>query len=550
MALRESSLGAPAKGLELSEATPDRLEKERSMGRVLQTIVDTTSNDEERTQVRAEMRGFTKLFHRFVDSKMEEVDWPKIRLPSDELVVPHNELPKLDVQKDVEEIRSLLSKLVVLKLNGGLGTTMGCIGPKSAIEVCDDMNFLDLVVRQLRELNERFGADVPLVLMNSFNTDAETKRILGKYSHQNVKVYTFNQSRYPRIWKDSLLPIGESNDAPGECWYPPGHGDIYQAFVRSGLADRLLALGKQVVFAANIDNLGALVDFDILRAMVCGIERSPRSSSSNSGSSSGGSGDDDANGVPSSLVASSSSSSLTRSEAPPEFIMELTPKTRADVKGGTLVEYEGAARLLELAQVPDDRVPEFKSIKKFKVFNTNNLWINVAALKRVATSGALNTVDIIVNRKSVGGKGVIQLETAAGAAIKFFENAIGVRVGRHRFLPVKSTSDLFIVQSNLYRLDTGGRLVLNPLRPFPSLPLIKFGTHFKLIDDFYKRFNGRPDLLELDHLTVSGDVYFGKRVVLKGTVIIVAQHGSRIDIPDGAVLEDKIISGNLRILDH
>ncbi|KAL0203062.1 hypothetical protein M9458_001080, partial [Cirrhinus mrigala] len=63
-------------------------------------------------------------------------------------------------------------------------------------------------------------------------------------------------------------------------------------------------------------------------------------------------------------------------------------------------------------------------------------------------------------------------------------------------------------------------------------------------------FESIPDMLELDHLTVSGDVTFGKQVTLKGTVIIIANHGDRIDIPAGAMLENKIVSGNLRILDH
>ena len=70
------------------------------------------------------------------------------------------------------------------------------------------------------------------------------------------------------------------------------------------------------------------------------------------------------------------------------------------------------------------------------------------------------------------------------------------------------------------------------------------------VKEFLSRFSSIPDILELDHLTVSGDVTFGKRVSLKGTVIIIANHGDRIDIPDGAILENKIVSGNLRILDH
>ena len=60
-----------------------------------------------------------------------------------------------------------------------------------------------------------------------------------------------------------------------------------------------------------------------------------------------------------------------------EFIMEVTDKTKADVKGGTLIDYDGTIRLLEVAQVPNEHIEDFKSVRKFKIFNTNNLWINL-----------------------------------------------------------------------------------------------------------------------------------------------------------------------------
>ena len=106
---------------------------------------------------------------------------------------------------------------------------------------------------------------------------------------------------------------------------------------------------------------------------------------------------------------------------------------------------------------------------------------------------------------------------------------------------------------------------------FPSTPLVKLGeNNFKKVSAFLSRFGSIPDLLELDHITVSGDVTFGRggefflyyliifcfdiliilSVSLRGTVIIIANHGDRIDIPAGAILENKIVSGNLRILDH
>jgi UTP--glucose-1-phosphate uridylyltransferase len=229
--------------------------------------------------------------------------------------------------------------------------------------------------------------------------------------------------------------------------------------------------------------------------------------------------------------------------------MEVTDKTRSDVKGGTLIEYEGKAKLFEIAQCPAAKVDEFKSIKKFKIFNTNNLWINLRAIERGVKNNTLAALDVIVNPKKVLGKDVIQLEIAAGAAIEYFNNAKGINVDRSRFLPVKQTGDLFVVQSNMYELHNG-YLVMNPKRPYPTVPLVNLGDYFKKVSDYASRFKSIPDILELDQLTISGDVYIGSKVTFRGTVIIVANHGNRIDIPDGSVLENKVISGNLRILEH
>jgi len=144
---------------------------------------------------------------------------------------------------------------------------------------------------------------------------------------------------------------------------------------------------------------------------------------------------------------------------------------------------------------------------------------------------------------------VLQLETAVGAAIPYFPDSIGINVPRSRFLPVKSTDDLFLLASNLFAV-VNGTLKLSPLRAFPGLPLVKLGDEFRKVSAFLERVPQIPDLLELDHLTVSGDVTFGRGVILRGSVIIVATNGSHIDIPEGAVLENKVVSGDLRILSH
>merc|ERR1712063_246820 len=474
---------------------------EETMTNRLNSVGETAPNAEVKLDFLRQMQEFRNMFSMFINHASKPIEWEKINRPPPGMILRHK-----DIQKELppEQIQQLLNKLVVLKLNGGLGTSMGCTGPKSAIEVHSGFSFLDLTVRQIESLNARYGVDVPLVLMNSFNTDKETQKILNKYKNSKVTIYTFNQHRFPRIYKDSLEPACTNYEGELGEWYPPGHGDVYQAFYNSSAFKTLQGEGKEYVFFSNIDNLGATVDADILAHMI---------------------------------------------DSKAEFIMEVTDKTRSDVKGGTLIDYEGKAKLLEIAQVPRAHVEEFKSIKKFKIFNTNNMWVKLSAIQDKVESKVLQTMDVIVNVKELRGKPVIQLERAAGAAIEYFRGSHGVNVPRSRFLPVKSTSDLMVVQSNIYTLSSG-TLIMNPRRPFTSIPLVKLGDHFKEVSNYMSRFPNIPDMLELDHLTVSGDVTFGSNVVVRGTVIIVANHGDRIDIPSGAILENKVVSGNLRILDH
>uniref|UniRef100_T1JGE7 UTP--glucose-1-phosphate uridylyltransferase n=1 Tax=Strigamia maritima TaxID=126957 RepID=T1JGE7_STRMM len=345
------------------------------------------------------------------------------------------------------------------------------------------------------------------------------KLVVSLFIHFNTFVVVFSRYLFilihllshPRFSRESFMPVAKSVVGSDlEVWYPPGHGDFYESFYNSGLLDELLNCGAEFCFVSNIDNLGATVDINILNLLLNPSEKM----------------------------------------STPEFVMEVTDKTRADVKGGTLIQYEGKLRLMEIAQVPKEHIDDFKSVKTFKIFNTNNLWVRLSAIKHIIEDTGMH-MEIIVNHKSLdNGMNVIQLETASGAAVKNFNGALGINVPRSRFLPVKKTSDLLLVMSNLYSIRNGS-LDMSPMRSFPSVPLVKLGdNHFAKVRDFLKRFASIPDMLELDHLTVSGDVTFGKDVSLRGTVIIIANHGDRIDIPSGAILENKIVSGNLRILDH
>lgn len=463
-----------------------------------------TIPDVQREVVQKEFEGYQRLYAKFLADSGPSVVWENIQKPPEGSILNYLELAG---SVDKASMKAMLEQLVVVKLNGTLGTPMGWSGVKAAIPVRNDLTFLDLTVQQIEYLNKTYDVDVPLILMNSFNTDEEIEKIIRKYSCFNVSIRTFNQSRYPRINKESLMPIARScrTEDDIEAWYPPGHGDFYESFNNSGLLDDLIAEGRKLCFLSNMDNLGGTVDLNILDFCFKNNH---------------------------------------------EFVMEVTDKTRADVTGGTLIQYDGKLRLLEAAQVPSQHVEDFSSVKTFNVFNTNNLWINLEATKRILDERTL-AMEIIVNPRILDGDiNVIQLETAVGAAMKCFDNAVGLNVPRSRFLPVKKTSDLLLVMSNLYTL-TLGALVMSSKRMFPTTPLVKLGdNYFKKVGGFIKRFGSIPDILELDHLTVSGDVTFGKGVSLKGTVIIIANHGDRIDIPDGSILENRIVSGNLRILDH
>ncbi|KAE8300631.1 UTP--glucose-1-phosphate uridylyltransferase [Larimichthys crocea] len=412
-----------------------RQQHEESMHRELEALLNTVNKAEAEIS-RKDFSGFKDIFHRFLQVKGPSVDWAKINRPPEDSIQPY------------EKIKA---------------KAWAARAPRVSSAVRNENTFLDLTVQQIEHLNKTFNADVPLVLMNSFNTDEDTKKILQKYKHHRVNIHTFNQSRYPRINKESLLPIAKNIGT--------------SCFSNCGLLDKLIAEGKEYIFVSNIDNLGATVDLFILHHLMS-----------------------------------------QPADKRCEFIMEVTDKTRADVKGGTLIQYEDHLRLLEIAQ-------------------------------RLHEKNAMD-LEIIVNQKTLdGGLNIIQLETAVGAAIKSFNNAMGVNVPRSRFLPVKTSSDLLLVMSNLYSLDAGS-LTMSKKREFPTTPHVKLGSSFTKVQEFLTRFESIPDMLELDHLTVSGDVTFGKNVSLKGTVIIIANHGDRIDIPAGAMLENKIVSGNLRILDH
>ena len=404
---------------------------------------------------------FKHMLNQLREKPTKIEDWSLIHSPNKSMQADYNSL------KDPSNSTENFSRLVIGKLNGGLGTSMGCEGPKSLLKVRGEKTFLDLIIEQVRELNAKWNSNIPLLLMNSFYTDKEIKKHIN---NRDISITSFKQNMFPRLHAGTLLPLDP--EEWGELtWYPPGHGDFYPCIEQQGILRDLIEKGKDILFVSNADNLGAVADPKILNHMI---------------------------------------------EKKIPFLIEVTPKTPADVKGGTLYEQEGKLKLLEIAQVPKEHIDEFCSQKKFSVFNTNNIWINLIALEDRLSRGPLD-LNVIVNKKLISERPVLQLDTAIGSALNCFNGAVGLCVPRDRFMPVKTTEDLLMVQSNIFNLN-GGRLVRNPERKHIDLPDIKFGSPLNRIDEFQKCFSIIPDLLELESLEVKGQVCFGGSATLKGKV--------------------------------
>jgi UTP--glucose-1-phosphate uridylyltransferase len=417
-------------------------------------------------------------------------------------IEPVDELPDADeLPEDAQGASEALAQTVIIKLNGGLGTSMGMTGPKSLLEVKDGLTFLDITVHQIRRLRADTGARLPLVLMNSFATQDASLRALMPYDDLPVDGVPadFVQSKVPKLDAADLSPVAWPAD-PALDWARPGHGDLYPSLLCSGMLDALLEGGYRYAFVANVDNLGAVMEPRILAW-------------------------------------------FAREQMP--FLMEVADRTAADRKGGHLAKRpDGGLVLREIAQTPEADVESFQDINRHRFFNTNTLWIDLRALAGVLTArdGVLG-LPMIVNRQTVdpgdpGSTPVVQLETAMGAAIDVFDGARAVRVPRERFAPVKTTDDLLALRSDAYELTPDARIALAATRGAEGAPLVQLDPKFfKLVRDFDARVPaGPPSLVAARRLTVRGDVAFGADVVVRGAVTIEHSGDGQLRIEDGAVL--------------
>ncbi|GAB4817141.1 hypothetical protein N2152v2_004187 [Parachlorella kessleri] len=426
-------------------------------------------------------------------------------------LVPEDDIEPVESLPNLEELhaasgvdlKSLLAQTAVLKLNGGLGTSMGLEKAKSLLVVKDGKTFLDLIAEQIKHTREQYGGRMPAVrwgqesessmvgvcqqdgsqvrfiLMNSFSTSDDTKAYLQKQhgdllAERDVELL---QNSSCKVDAATLKPAEYPAD-PEKEWAPPGHGDIYPSLLGSGMLDRLLADGIKYVFVSNSDNLGATLDVDLLAYFA----------SEDKG-----------------------------------FLMEVCKREPSDKKGGHLARRKADGRLMlrESAMCPDGDKDKFEDITRHKFFNTNNLWVNLAKLKATldASNGVLK-LPLIKNKKTVNPRDsssepVYQLETAMGSAIECFDDAGAVVVPRSRFAPVKTCNDLFALRSDAFKVTEASTVVLAG----PATPLIKLDDkHYKLVDQLESLTLAVPSLIACKSLTVKGPVRFEDGVAIQGDV--------------------------------
>ena len=379
-----------------------------------------------------------------------------------------------------EESKSALQKTVVVKLNGGLGTSMGLDKVKTALEVRDGKNFLDIMIRQIFHARQIFDAKLPLIFMNSFRTHDDTINYVEQ-NYPELKVddlpLDFLQNMEPKLQVDDLTPVAWLEN-PSLEWCPPGHGDIYPALYGGGLLDELLKNGYEYLFVSNGDNLGATPDVKL-------------------------------------------AGYFAKIGAP--FMMEVCRRTTQDKKGGHLAVRKSDKRtiLRELAQTAETDIAAFQEIERHHFFNTNSIWLNLPALKKVLQkNGGVLGLPLIQNRKTVDptkpdSPKIVQMESAMGAAIEIFEHATAIEVPRTRFMPVKTTNDLLLLRSDLFEIDSN----YSVRAQVENLPKISLDDQFyKFIADFDERFTVIPSLLKLESLIIEGDHFFPEMIELIGEV--------------------------------
>ena len=275
-------------------------------------------------------------------------------------------------------------EVAAVVLAGGMATRFGGV-VKAGVPAARGRTFLDLKLSDVRSAAERAGGTIPIVLMASFATEEEVRRLAAPFDGPRTPVSVISQFVSLRLTPDGALVREEDGTASP---YAPGHGDLTSALRDGGTLAALRARGVRTLFVSNVDNLGATLDPVIVGAHV----------------SMGGS-----------------------------ITVETVRKDPGD-RGGTPARVDGLLQIVESFRFPKDFDQD-----AIPVFNTNTLLMDTAAIDR--------DFDLTFFRveKKVEGKVAIQHERLVGELTAFLPSRFLVvpRSGPEgRFQPVKDPEEL------------------------------------------------------------------------------------------------------------
>ncbi|MGA9716484.1 MAG: UTP--glucose-1-phosphate uridylyltransferase, partial [Aeromicrobium sp.] len=128
------------------------------------------------------------------------------------------------LQVSEADCRAAADVTAVIKLNGGLGTSMGLDRAKTLLPVRTGHNFLDVIAGQVMHVRAEWGVRVPVIFMNSFRTREDSLASLAKHDGLAVEglPLDFLQNQEPKLSADDLAPVEWPADPTLE-WCPPGH---------------------------------------------------------------------------------------------------------------------------------------------------------------------------------------------------------------------------------------------------------------------------------------------------------------------------------------
>lgn len=281
----------------------------------------------------------------------------------------------------IEAIKA--GKVAFAIINGGMATRFGG-EVKGIVEVLPDHSFIRMMVEKVKLLSQKHNIPIPVVFMNSLQTDAATRQHLKQnnyFGYEPTQFKFFTQSSAPRLNRSGSYYHGTDGYFEQAS---TGHGDFITAIRISGTLDWLRGNGIENILISNVDNLG--------------VEISPKSL-----------------GYFRSLKS--------------DMLCEVVEK-QPDEVGGVPVMVEGRPRIAEWFTLPYNM--QFENLKHI---NTNNIWLN---LKRLHRPIPLHWYEV---EKTANGDSIIQFERLI-AQYSWYCDCTILQVPQSHFIPAKTRAQI------------------------------------------------------------------------------------------------------------